>query len=671
MTLLSPWFLLGALAIGLPLWLHLLQRDNPVRLPFASLMFFEKRTQSTLLQRQFRYWLLLAARLALLLLLALAFAKPIWERPPTTILSDIPSLHLITLDTSLSMRFGDRWERAVEEARSIINGMDAQDQAQILSTGPSVSVITNPTREKAELLAALEGLSPTSSRNSYGDVVEAVRSLIPNPDTPVEVHLISDFQNAAMPGRFSDVALPTVAELDVRNVGGPDDQNWAIESVKGSLRLAGEDKPRLEVTVAGFAAEAARKTVTLEINGQTIASESQEVPAMGRASFIFEDFEAPAGFSRAQLTLSPEDDLPDDDVRLVALDNSEPDPILFVTNDRRRRDALYYESALNASKGAVFQVKTSSPGEAERLDPDDYALVTLSDVAQLSAGYESTLEDYVEAGGSVLIAVGPETAARGTVPLTKQRVAPSPMGQGQSDFQLVGRIDPTHPALSQVEGFRGVKFFRYARIAPAEGDEVAAETADGAPLIVEREVGAGRVLVFGSTFDNIWNDLPIRPVFVPFAAETARYLSGAADEMTLAVVDSTLELARRREGAGMVQVFNPSGDRVLSLSEAVTRNDVALEEVGFYELRSPEGTELVAVNPDPRESNLRPVEGDTLDLWRSTGRGGGETAGGEPQQSAIKPPPLRIWRVLLLLLAAIVLIESVIGNRRLDVRREV
>jgi hypothetical protein len=671
MTLLSPWFLLGALAVGLPLWLHLLQRENPVRLPFASLMFFEKRTQSTLLQRQFRYLLLLAARLALLLLLVLAFAKPVWERPPTTILSGIPSLHLITLDTSLSMRFGDRWQRAVEEARSIVNGLDPQDQAQILTTGPSVSVVTNPTRDKAELLAAIEGVEPTSSRNSYGDVVEAVRSLIPNPDTPVEVHLISDFQNAAMPGRFSDVALPTVAQLDVRNVGGDNDQNWAIESVKGSLRLIGEEKPRLEVTVAGFSGDAARKTVTLEINGQTIGSQSQEVPAMGRASFQFDGFVAPEGFSRARLTLTPADDLPDDDVRLVALDNSDPDPILFVTNDRRRRDALYYESALNASRAAVFHVKTSSPGEAERLNPNDYALVVLSDVAQISAGYESKLEEYVKAGGAALITVGPETAARGTVALTKQRVAPSPMGSGQADFQLVGRIDPTHPALSQVEGFRGVKFFRYARIAPAEGDEVAAQTSDGSPLIVERDLGAGRVLVFGSTFDNIWNDLPIRPVFVPFTAETARYLSGAADEMTLAVVDSNLELARRREGAGMVQVFDPAGDRVLSLSEAVTRNDVPLEQVGFYELRSPEGTELVAVNPDPRESNLRPVERDTLELWQSTGRGGGETAGGETQQAAIKPPPLRIWRVLLLLLAAIVLLESVIGNRRLDVRREV
>ena len=108
MALLSPWFLAGALAVGLPLWLHLLQRENPVKLRISSLMFFEKRTQSTIRERRFRHLLLLALRLALLLLLlALAFAKPIWERPPAVVAGDIPSLHVIALDTSLSMQHSD------------------------------------------------------------------------------------------------------------------------------------------------------------------------------------------------------------------------------------------------------------------------------------------------------------------------------------------------------------------------------------------------------------------------------------------------------------------------------------------------------------------------------------------------------------------------------------
>ena len=124
MALLSPWFLAGALAVGLPLWLHLLQRENPVKLRISSLMFFEKRTQSTIRERRFRHLLLLALRLALLLLLALAFAKPIWERPPAVVAGDIPSLHVIALDTSLSMQYSDRWTRAREAANGIIDSLD-------------------------------------------------------------------------------------------------------------------------------------------------------------------------------------------------------------------------------------------------------------------------------------------------------------------------------------------------------------------------------------------------------------------------------------------------------------------------------------------------------------------------------------------------------------------
>ena len=112
MSFLSPLFLLGGLALSLPLWLHLLQRQNPIQLKFSSLMFFERRRQSSLMERRFRYLLLLAARLLLYFLLALAFARVVWDRPPRVALSGLPTLHLVVLDTSLSMNFGDRWENA-------------------------------------------------------------------------------------------------------------------------------------------------------------------------------------------------------------------------------------------------------------------------------------------------------------------------------------------------------------------------------------------------------------------------------------------------------------------------------------------------------------------------------------------------------------------------------
>jgi hypothetical protein len=80
-------------------------------------------------------------------------------------------------------------------------------------------------------------------------------------------------------------------------------------------------------------------------------------------------------------------------------------------------------------------------------------------------------------------------------------------------------------------------------------------------------------------------------------------------------------------------------------------------------------TELFAVNPDPRESNLRPMEADALELWKATGRQEA-SAGAGGKESAIQPPPIEIWRLLLVLLVLAMLIESILGNRHLNVRRE-
>src|ERR1700682_2462458 len=88
MGFLAPWFLAGLAAIGLPVYLHLLRRDARTPRPFSSLMFFEPRIQSSIHHRRLRYILLLSMRLALLVLLALAFANPFINRLAARVPSD-------------------------------------------------------------------------------------------------------------------------------------------------------------------------------------------------------------------------------------------------------------------------------------------------------------------------------------------------------------------------------------------------------------------------------------------------------------------------------------------------------------------------------------------------------------------------------------------------------
>ncbi len=669
MDLLSPWFLAGGLAVGLPLWLHLMRRRNPVRVKFSSLMFFRKRTETTVRERRLQYLLLLALRIALLLLLALAFAGPVWERPPAAIAGDIPKLHIVALDTSMSMQHGSRWELALEEAGDILDSLRDVDRAQILANGPSIRVLTDATGDVATLRSALEGLRPTDARNSYGDVIEAVRTLVGSDAPGVEVHLITDLQSSAMPARFQDLVLPDSAELTVHDVAGGESANWAIDSIKGSSRLAGIDRPRLEVTVANFGQEAAERTVSLWIEGRRVGSQSRELPAGGRETYAFEIADPPRGFSRGEFRLEPSDRLPADDVRRIALDNSEPDRILFVTLDPRRRDVLYFRSAIEASASQRYRLEVASPGTAARLDPAGYALVVLSDVARLDRGLEQRLRSWVEAGGAAFVAIGPNSALHGRAALTGQEVdQPLSSERGGRAFQVAGEADRSHSVVSAADGLRPVKFFLHARVRPGEGDTVPMRLGNGDPLLVERTLGNGRVLVFASSLDNVWNNLPLTPVFVPFVTEAARNLTRARAVQGSAVLGDVLELESRRGAGATVQVVDPAGESVLSLSDSVNRESFALDSVGFYEIRGGRGSELVAVNPDPRESSLARIEQDTLEIWRSTGRAA-EATTAETGASPEGAPPWRVWRLLLALLLLAVLLESTVGNRHLDAVR--
>jgi hypothetical protein len=162
----------------------------------------------------------------------------------------------------------------------------------------------------------------------------------------------------------------------------------------------------------------------------------------------------------------------------------------------------------------------------------------------------------------------------------------------------------------------------------------------------------------------------VHPLFVPFVAESARYLSGVEDTVTQATVDSILELSKRRDPRAAVEVLDPEGRRAIDLASAVAGGDVTLSSTGFYEVRKAGRTELIAVNPDPRESDLRAMGPDVLALWKSTGRpdpGSPAARAAAGSEAAFRD----IWRIVLFVVILAAVIESVVGNLHLGVRREV
>ena len=657
MTLFAPAFLLGLLAIGLPLWLHRLSSENPNKQKFSSSMFLEPGEPRRVLAKRLQYLLLLALRVAVLVLLALAFAQPALWRKPQAAASGGARLHLIVLDGSASMGDGDRWERARAAARGVIDALSGDDRGQLVVAGRQFEVLGAATADASALRQALNTVEPGVFRLDYGQLMRSVDALLRGAELPVVIDLVTDVQQSSLPTRFGELAPRRAAEVAIHDVSGGKADNWTIESFGGSA-LTGE----LEASVRSFAAADARKSVRLTLNGKTTASQPVDIPAGGRAQARFAALELASGPNRVTVSLEPGDDLKADDQRYLVLKRPQPRSVLLVSADQRGRGALYLSSALGtlATLGLVPETRVPSKLTERPLAEESFVVVT--DAGLLGAGEVAALTDYVQNGGRVLLALAGRSAGLTTVPISGETLR-SGQQLGAAATVSIGEIDSAHPALRGLDDLRSAKFTRYVGVEPGADDRVLIRLDDGAPLQIERTVGAGRVLLFTSSLDREWNDLPVQPVFVPFVAGLANHLLGGAGFTSEAELGSTL--AVRALGLAGGQIFDPRGQKALGLGSG---EDVLLDQVGFYEVIGGGNTELVAVNFDPRESDLTPIDDATLDRWKGLGTGAAQEAETARASSTEPVPrPLGPLLVIALLLAAVV--ESWVGNWHLRIRR--
>jgi hypothetical protein len=668
MGFLAPWFLGGLVAVGLPIWLHLLQQHKTTPLPFASLMFFERRTQSSIKHRRLRYLLLFALRLALVALLAFAFARP-FVNSATVASARGGKLLVFAIDNSFSMRQGDRLERAKSGATSALRALRPEDRGLVLAVGAQGHMMGDPSIDVSALRGEIRAIAPSDDRGSYAEVAHVLKSLAQTSGMPVEAHLFSDMQKSSMPPSFTDLELGQGIRLVPHPIANTSLPNFAVETVTAPRRVYESKKVRIQATVASFSGAEGRRKVTLLLNGRELASKPVDVPANGRATAEFIGLDAPYGMNRGEVRIDSADGFAPDDHFYFSTERSDPRPVLFIHDARDARDVLYYRSAVESSREAAFALQAASPAQAAAAPLSSHAFVVLSDVAMVPPALEQALRRYVNAGGSLLIALGPSLGAGKRVPVSDLLIREAHYASREGDrFETVATLDTSHPATRQAGNWRDVKFYRSVRVEPGTA-RVLARLTDGTPLLIDQQAGEGRILIFASTLDNVSNDFPLHAGFVPFVDETSHYLGGLDSRSANLTVGSYLELRSAREPVGAaIEVFDPRGSRAMTLAESTRTPGIQLTGQGFYDVRRPNRhNELIAVNPDRRESDFDVMPAETLALWQNTGQGSSAhtTVAGETERA-----PVDFWWYVMLLVLVLAIAESVVGNWYLTVDKE-
>lgn len=615
MRFLFPAFLLGALAIAIPIALHFLRRDVAPEVPFTAVRLLQRSPLERSRRRRLRDILLLAARVAALLLLAFAFARPYIAGAA----GSAAGMRIVAIDRSFSMGAPGRFARALELARAAIDEAPRGSRVALIAFDDRADVLSQ-SGLASDARVALDGLRPGAGATRYASAIERAVDLAGG--TAATLVVITDLQRSGWADERR-TAVPASLAIEVRDAGATA-RNAAVTAVRI------EDE-RVMATIRNAGAGHAGQ-VTIDRDGQRVASAPYAVAAdaeievpvpyrAGRSGSLAVSIDDAGGFAA-------------DDTRYVLLDRPSRPGVLILTSSGAPDSAFYLGRALAAADpeaaGGAFDTRPVSGAAFGAMAPEDLArysaLVVLSTRGLDRRGRDS-MRALADRGGGVLVAGGPDVESSVLSTVFDWKPALATGEQGEAGVTLAA-TDLRHPIFRPFGALAAnlgqVRFDRAWRIRP-DGWDVAARFTDGAPALLERPSGAGRIVLFASDVDRRWNDFPLHAAFVPFVVEAVRYAAGSQDA---------------------------AADYVVARVPRGTPAEPGIRGV-------PPRDRPVAVNVDPRESSVARLTPEAFQSMLD--KVPAPAPAGEAR--ALQTETLQgYWRYGLMLMIAALVAESVVGR---------
>ena len=384
MAFLAPLFFAALAALAVPVLIHLTQREKKMVQQFPSLMFVRRIPYQTVRRRKIRDLALLMVRLAALILIILAFARPfLWRPDAATAMGPGAREVVVLLDQSYSMAYGDRWDRAKAAARDAVNRLGASDRASIVLFSSGADITMRSTAERDRLIASFDAATPTPAATRYGPALKVAGSILAESPLPRrEVILISDFQRNGWRGEEGS-RLPNGSTVTPVVIGGPADAPDAAVTSVALARSTFSDQERMTVTaaVANRSDKAVvNDTLTLEIAGRAIQTEPLNVEPNGSASVAFQPFTITSRNMRVTVRSGP-DALAADNVFNAVVSPSAPVRVVVIDGGGRAGAGLYLMRALSIGDAPRFETITRPAGEVS----DDGSRATCRTAAACSS----------------------------------------------------------------------------------------------------------------------------------------------------------------------------------------------------------------------------------------------------------------------------------------------
>lgn len=626
---------LGLLVAG-PLLAHLSRRRPTREVPFGAMLLLQ-RVQKRLKRRRRLQdpWVLMLRALALLLVV-LGVARPELREPGNAEAVSEQGPVVVVLDDSLSMDLragasGDEtlFSAARSEAAAFVRSLPkGVGVGAVRIGGTAVPVTGELSSDHGSVAAAIEQVRQGSGGTDLAGGLRAARRMLEGGGGRVVV-FSDEAGPSAVPAAREELALlgRQGCALERRRVRAAEVGNVVpvaavygdgVEGGSVRVRVANHGEETTEVPLVVRLPDGAEITTFVEVPGGGEHEATVTVPrvaAGGVATATVDDPLLDADDSHAF-------HLPRVGASRVLVVDGDPGPTPTASEVYFLERALAPWGAAGASRGGVLPEVTSPAGLAG-LDPDVHRVVFLANVAD-PAPLATGLSDFVRRGGGLVIAVGDNVTAERyngplggllPAPLRAPRSLAAPGEDGEPTALPDTTLSIFQPfARGGRSGFAQARWRRLFTLEPyqdGEGVRTLLRTESGVPVLVERRVGAGRVMLLTGTMDLGWGDLPLQAVFMPFVQRLVAELGGDATgggERRTATVGGAVEVPLP-DGVLDVTLTGPDGPVAVRQRDGAVR--FTPEQPGAYLLESPGAPPLawIAVNTDPVESDVRPGPG--------------------------------------------------------------
>lgn len=732
MTFLNQVLVWGGLAFSIPLIIHLLNRSRYRTIDWGAMHLLESVLKVNHRKLRIEQLILLLVRCSIPILLALCLARPVLTGS-AALEGEAPVSIVVVIDDSYSMDTIEdgtsRFDKAIEEATKIIDNTRRGSEIVVLMSGTEPTpLFDGPVFDSETVIRKLAEKRGGMGRSDFGGVLEkGLTTLEKMSHARRELVILSDFQNRDWQERerwgemirqhinTSNIPL----HVTMLPLGDTTTDNLSVEALEYSRRAIGVDQllnVRAQLRNWGTS-DAGVARVNLNIDGQTISQSQIDIPASSTAQILFPcRFDSP-GSHVIEVQLVEDDSLLTDNSRKASIDVWNKIDVVLVdgapSNQPLQGETDYMAIALTPLTlgrlplADLVQTRTIETPSLTEETLSNARVVVLANVARLDETQLSLLKAFVSNGGTLLEFVGDRIDLNWyNQSLFEAGLLPAKLGKMKGNSPAVNEQSSTggstkivvqnfdHPALApfndpsqgdlssaDIRRWYSLFGFDSARSSDAEGLSVLAWLSSGDPLLIERRLGQGSVLLMTTPCDADWSDFPLKPVFVPFVQQLVTTLAANATpprnittgETAIAILEEQTSNPLASTAEQVVLQLPTGVQQTLPIQRENDRGLVRITKTqrpGTYELNTPSG-EIVhfVASTTGQESDPVLIDRQRLTDWS-------ENIGGTVVKSAdeylaldaVRRNGREIWKYLLFALLGIMFFEIFLQQRFAGVR---